>query len=63
MTGDPADLGVAEASAALRAGQITSEQLTGACLERIAVPPVVPDGGPQPAYVPPRNPLDAFLVR
>jgi Asp-tRNA(Asn)/Glu-tRNA(Gln) amidotransferase A subunit family amidase len=25
-------------------------------------PPAVPDEGPQPAYVPPRNPLDAILL-
>ena len=25
-------------------------------------PPVVPDGGPQPAYVPPRNPFEAIVL-
>jgi Asp-tRNA(Asn)/Glu-tRNA(Gln) amidotransferase A subunit family amidase len=25
-------------------------------------PPVVPDGGPQPAYVPPRNPFEAVIL-
>ncbi|HZV72265.1 MAG TPA: amidase [Conexibacter sp.] len=36
MSGELADLGVAEASEALGAGRITSERLTEACLERIA---------------------------
>lgn len=36
MSGDPADLGVCEASAALAAGAVSSEELTVACLERIA---------------------------
>lgn len=35
MSTHPADLGVAEASAALQAGRLSSEELTAACLERI----------------------------
>jgi aspartyl-tRNA(Asn)/glutamyl-tRNA(Gln) amidotransferase subunit A len=36
MSAHPADLGVMEAGAALRAGSLTSEELVLACLERIA---------------------------
>src|SRR5262245_9791146 len=35
MSDHPADLGVSEAAEALRAGRLTSEELTAACFERI----------------------------